>query len=268
MPGYAKRFQANIFHELTQNNSEREVNAQINKPKQIKQYRPMKTLLTLTTALLFTAGSAFAQTNDASIDQVGDDHEATITQAGSMNMAYVEQTADAGREGADVGTATVSQTGDENYVNLRQRSFFGDSEATITQLGDGNSVQGTSAASAFLQNHGLNVIDVRMEGDDNTLYSLRGEAQKNVNTLLLDILGDGNSVGLLQEFGFGDVDIEGSSNSVVLDQKSSSNATAQSAHVDIMGSDNMVDVYQRGGSHMADVDMTGSFNSASITQGN
>lgn len=229
----------------------------------------MKTLLTLTTALLFTAGSAFAQTNDASISQVGDDHDATITQAGSMNAAFVEQTADAGREGADVGTAAVTQTGADNYVNLRQRNFYGDNEATITQLGDGNSVRGSSQGSAFMQNHGLNVIDVMMEGDDNTLYSLVGSAaQKNVNTLLLDILGSDNSVGLFQEFGYGDVDIEGSSNSVVLDQKSGANATAQSAYVDILGSDNMVDVFQRGESHTADVDVTGSFNTATITQSN
>jgi len=229
----------------------------------------MKTLATLTTALLFTAGSAFAQTNDASIDQVGDDHEATISQAGAMNAAYVTQTADAGREGADVGSATVTQTGADNYVNLNQRSFFGDSEATITQLGDGNSVRGSSLGSAFMQNHGLNVIDVMMDGDDNTLYSLVGSAaQKNVNTLLLDILGDANSVGLFQHFGFADVDIEGSSNSVVLDQKSGANATAQSAIVDILGSDNMVNVYQRGDSHTAAVDVTGSFNTATIMQSN
>lgn len=229
----------------------------------------MKTLLTLTTALLFTAGSAFAQTNDASIDQVGDDHDATITQAGSMNMAYVEQTADAGREGADVGTATVTQTGADNYVNLLQRSFYGDSEATITQLGDGNSVRGSSLGSAFMQNHGLNVIDVMMDGDDNTLYSLVGSAaQKNVNTLLLDIFGNENNVGLFQHFGYADVDIEGSSNSVVVDQRSSANATAQTALVDIFGGDNTVGITQTGASHTATAEVTGSFNTSTITQSN
>ncbi|WP_340104126.1 curlin repeat-containing protein [Rhodohalobacter sp. 8-1] len=229
----------------------------------------MKTLLTLITALLFTAGSAFAQTNDASIDQVGDDHEATITQAGSMNMAYVEQTADAGREGDDIGTATVAQEGSDNYVNLFQRNFFGDSEATITQLGDGNSVRGSSLGSAFKQNHGLNVIDVMMEGDDNTLYSLVGSAaQKNVNTLLLDILGSDNSVGLFQHFGYGDVDIEGDLNVVTLSQRGGSNANAQSAYVDILGSDNMVGITQTGDAHTANVDVTGSYNTSTITQSN
>ena len=228
----------------------------------------MKKLSTLLVALFFTAGMAFAQSNDASIDQVGDDHEATISQTGAMNSAFVEQTADAGREGSDVGEATVTQTGAENYVNLRQRNFFGNNEATITQLGDGNRVQGTTASSAFYQNHGLNVIDVRMEGNDNTLYSLAGEAQKNVNTFLLDILGSDNSVGMFQHFGYGDVSIEGSSNSVVLYQRSGSNATAQSAHVDISGGDNMVDIYQNGESHTATVDIIGYSNTATISQSN
>lgn len=226
----------------------------------------MKTLLTLTTALLFTAGSAFAQSNDATIDQVGDDHEATISQSGAMNTAYVEQTADAGREGADVGSAEITQTGDENYANLRQRNFYGDSDASITQLGTGNSVQGQTAGDDFFQNHGLNILDVIMDGDDNTLYSLRGEAQKNTNTLLLDILGDGNSVGLLQEFGYGDVSIEGSANSVVLNQQTNSPSNTHSAYVDVYGSDNTVDVFQRGEANTSTVDITGSFNTATITQ--
>jgi hypothetical protein len=235
---------------------------------QIKQYRPMKTLLTLTTALLFTAGSAFAQSNDASIDQVGDDHDATISQTGAMNAAYVTQTADAGREGADVGAATVTQTGAENYVNLRQRSFYGDSEATITQLGNGNSVRGTSASSELLQNHGLNVIDALMEGDDNTLYSLASEAQKNVNTFLLDILGSDNMVGMKQHYGFGDVEIEGDANSVTLSQHANNNANAHSAIVDIFGSENTVDVSQTGFAQTATVDVTGSFNTSTVTQSN
>jgi hypothetical protein len=228
----------------------------------------MKTLLTLTTALLFTAGSAFAQSNDASIDQVGDDHDATISQTGATNTAYVEQTADAGREGADVGTATVTQTGDENYVNLRQRSFYGDSEATITQLGSGNSVRGTSESSEFLQNHGLNVVDVMMAGDDNTLYSLASEAQKNVNTFLLDILGNENTVGMKQHFGNGDVDIDGDANTVTLSQHANNNLNAHSAIVDILGSENMIDVSQTGYSQTATVDVTGSFNTSTVTQSN
>ena len=42
----------------------------------------MKKLTTLLVAMLFTAGMAFAQSNEATIDQVGDDHEAMIDQLG------------------------------------------------------------------------------------------------------------------------------------------------------------------------------------------
>jgi len=225
----------------------------------------MKKLTTLLVAMLFTAGMAFAQSNDATIDQVGDDHDATITQAGSLNGAYVEQTADVGREGDDVGTATIEQTGSENSVNLRQRAFFGDAEANIVQLGDRNRVEGTAPGNDFLQNHGLNIIDVYMEGDDNVLYSLRSESQKNANELYLNILGSDNSVGMEQETGFGDVSIDGDLNTVTLSQLGNNNAY-NTAMVDILGNENGVSVTQTMDSNSAAVNVNGSFNSATVTQ--
>ncbi|MEX2478847.1 MAG: hypothetical protein WD357_10445 [Gracilimonas sp.] len=228
----------------------------------------MKKLTTLIVAILFTGGMAIAQTNDASIDQVGDDHEATISQSGTMNTAYVEQTADAGREGADVGTATVTQTGAENYANLRQRSFYGDSEASIVQLGDRNSVQGQTDTDDFYQNHGLNILDVVMDGNDNTLYSLAGEAQKNVNTFLLDVIGNENKVGTRQHGGYADVVIEGDLNNVTLAQQASPVDIGNSAYVDIFGSENTVGISQNGPAHTANVNVNGDFNTSSITQGN
>jgi len=225
----------------------------------------MKKLTTLLFMLLFTAGMAFAQSNDATIDQVGDDHDATITQSGLSNGAYVEQTADAGREGDDLGTATIEQTGSENSVNLRQRAFFGDAEANIVQLGDRNRVEGTAPGNDFLQNHGLNIIDVYMEGDDNVLYSLRSESQKNANELYLNILGSDNSVGMEQETGFGDVSIDGDLNTVTLSQLGNNNAY-NTAMVDILGNENGVSVTQTMDSNSAAVNVNGSFNSATVTQ--
>jgi hypothetical protein len=225
----------------------------------------MKKLTTLLVAMLFTAGMAFAQSNDATIDQVGDDHESTITQVGSLNGAYVEQTADAGREGADVGTATIEQTGSENSVNLRQRAFYGDAEADIVQLGDRNRVEGAAPGNDFLQNHGLNIIDVYMDGDDNVLYSLRSESQKNTNELYLDILGNDNSVGMEQETGYGDISIDGNLNTVTLSQLGN-NSAYNTAMVDILGNENGVSVTQTMDSNTAAVNVNGSFNSATVTQ--
>lgn len=225
----------------------------------------MKKLTTLITIMLFAVGMAFAQTNDATIDQIGDDHESTITQVGSLNGAYVEQTADAGREGADVGTATIEQTGSENSVNLRQRAFYGDAEADIVQLGDRNRVEGTAPGNDFLQNHGLNIVDVYMEGDDNVLSSLRAEAQKNANEFYLDIVGSDNSVAMQQETGYGDVNIAGDLNNVTLSQLGN-NAAYNTGLVDIIGNENMVSVTQTMDSNSAAVNVNGSFNSATVTQ--
>ncbi|MFO8029804.1 MAG: curlin repeat-containing protein [Cyclonatronaceae bacterium] len=225
----------------------------------------MKNVLTLLIAILFTAGMTFAQDNDATIDQVGDDHEAMIDQIGFSNTAYVDQT-DGGSNGD--ATADILQEGDNNYVNLLQRAFHGfpdESHATITQIGDGNSVEGTSATSAFYQNQPGGILEVYMEGDDNTLYSMRDEAQKNNNEFFLDILGSENTVGMQQERGIGDVDIEGDLNTVTLSQLGN-NTVFNTATIDILGNENGVSVTQTMDSNSATVNVDGSFNSATITQ--
>ncbi|WP_165779083.1 hypothetical protein [Rhodohalobacter barkolensis] len=225
----------------------------------------MKKLSILTVAFLFTAGMAFAQSNEATIDQEGEDHEAMIEQIGFSNMAYVDQT-DGGSNGD--ATADISQEGDNNYVNILQRAFFGfpdESVATITQIGDNNRIEGTSETSAFYQNQPGGILDVSMVGNDNLLYSLRGEAQKNNNEFFLDIIGSDNTVGMEQESGIGDVDIEGDLNSVMLSQLGN-NSAFNTAMVDIMGNENGVSVTQTMDSNSAVVNVTGSFNSATITQ--
>jgi len=228
----------------------------------------MKTLLTFITVLLFTVGSAFAQSNDASIDQVGDNHDATITQIGAMNSAVINQSADQGREGSDVATASIEQEGTGNVAGLRQRAFFGNAQASIVQVGDNNRVEGPNEGSNFFQNHGLNVLDVSMTGNDNVLYGLQGEGQKNANSLLVSIYGDSNEVGSFQHYGSANVNIDGDLNEVLLSQRSSLSSTEQTANIDLIGSDNFVDVFQTGDSHTATIDVMGSNNSATISQYN
>src|SRR5690554_2144028 len=96
-------------------------------------------------AMVFVVSVTMAQTNDASIDQAGNDHEALIEQIGELNKAYVVQ--EDGSEGHNVNTianADIYQKGSGNYVNLKQRAFWGhqNSEAEIEQIGDNNSVRG------------------------------------------------------------------------------------------------------------------------------
>jgi len=227
----------------------------------------MKRLTTLLAAFLFTTGMVFAQSNDATINQVGDDHEAEIEQVGLTNTAYVDQTDGGGGSTGDA-FADISQQGDNNNVNLNQRAFYGfpdESHATITQVGNNNSVEGTSATSAFYQNQPGGILEVSMVGDYNRLYSLRGEAQKNKNEFYLDILGSDNTIGMEQEGGSGDVLITGDLNNVTLSQLGN-NAAFNTAMVDIMGSENGVSVTQTMDSNAATVNVTGSYNSATISQ--
>ena len=230
----------------------------------------MKKLLTLAFAFVFMTGVAFAQNNDASISQAGDDHDATINQVGQLNEAFVDQT-DGGGGSTGNAVADITQEGSSNLVNLRQTAFFGDSYAEVTQIGNNNRVHGQTEDDAFLQSNAGGIVDVQMEGDDNVLYSLRGEAQKNGNIFELDIRGSANEVGLLQEFGEGYVDIIGSDNDVTLDQQAGANwntALYNQAFVDIDGDSNMVDVSQRSTANTAHVDVIGSGNTATINQSN
>jgi hypothetical protein len=217
-------------------------------------------------AMIFAISMAMGQDNVTTVDQIGDDHQATINQGGEFNRAYVEQTADAEREGEDLARATVIQNGDENFVNLKQRAFFGDARANIIMDGDENKLFGTSAGQAFHQNHGLNIVDVLMEGNRNVLYATRGEAQKNVNTFLLNVDGNDNRVGMEQEFGWADVDIKGDLNRITLSQYGRAFATWERADVDILGDSNVVGVDQQDGNNRAFVNIAGSSNNASVWQ--
>jgi len=210
----------------------------------------MKKLFTLALALVFSTGLAFGQNNMATINQMGDDHDASIDQVGQLNEAYVDQT-DGGGGSTGNAVSTVDQEGDANLVNLRQVSFygqlFGDSEAYITQKGTGNKVHGQSEQDAFLQSNVGGLVDVYMEGDYNTLYSLRSEAQKNGNSFELDILGSDNEVGMEQEFGVADVDIVGDANDVMVSQLTGANwntSLYNQATVTINGSNNTAAVSQ------------------------
>jgi hypothetical protein len=211
----------------------------------------MKKLFTLAFALVFSTGLAFGQSNMATIDQMGDDHDASIDQVGQFNEAYVDQT-DGGGGSTGNAVATVDQEGNANLVNLRQVSFYGqlhgDSEASITQIGDNNKVHGQSVEDAFLQSNVGGLVDVYMEGNNNTLYSLRDEAQKNGNSFELEILGDDNMVGMMQEFGVADVDIIGSSNDVTVSQLDGGigwQGSRNQATVNINGSNNKAAVTQQ-----------------------
>ncbi|WP_340104016.1 hypothetical protein [Rhodohalobacter sp. 8-1] len=83
----------------------------------------MKKLSTLTLGLLFAAGSAFAQSNDATVDQSGDYNTSTVDQSGNGNETLINQVVDAGvSDPVKFNEATVEQTGSENFADIDQRN--------------------------------------------------------------------------------------------------------------------------------------------------
>lgn len=81
----------------------------------------MKKLLTLSTALLFSAGAVMAQSNDAIVNQDGGDNEATIEQAGEDNSAELNQGFNGQGQNGAVGE--IYQEGTENSASMNQRAW-------------------------------------------------------------------------------------------------------------------------------------------------
>lgn len=254
----------------------------------------MKKVIAIFGALAISAGMSFAQNNQSSVSQSGDDHAASIEQIGMQNQSIVNQT-DGGGNSTGNADASVTQHGNENSVNLSQNAFFGqffgDSEATILQIGDRNTVRGVNEEDAFSQSNVGGIVDVRMEGNDNLLYSLRGEAQKNGNYFGLDIMGDLNNVGMEQEFGEAEVKITGNSNEVTVSQMAGANwnesqyneagffidGDNNEGHIDqdglankasqwVSGDDNSVVQDQLGNNNHQRVEITGSNNDFAVDQ--
>lgn len=101
----------------------------------------MKKLLTLSTALLFTAGAAFAQSNDASVSQSGDDNDASVEQIGSGNEAEFNQgfINNGDFQGQSNAIGEIIQDGNNNGATLNQRAWGDDgNEHTIDQIGSEN----------------------------------------------------------------------------------------------------------------------------------
>jgi hypothetical protein len=189
----------------------------------------MKNLITLTFALLFSAGLAFGQ-NSATSSQNGTNNVVNVTQNpgknkavtsqnGVFNLIKIEQVYEA--EGPRYqNVADVSQKGDNNQV-ARLHQDGSDNEFDVTQNGNGNIVtqhpyQGDSHGYSWIGNIQINqtgnknkVWDADQAGWENALtVSQNGdnnivnvEAQVNMNQLTgpnsisIAQKGNGNAVG-------------------------------------------------------------------------
>ena len=171
-----------------------------------------------------------SNSNSIYIDQAGDNLDLDIVQYDNDNLV--------------AGTATTSSTiadavisGDDNTVSI---------------------TQGNSAGSVSDNN----VVLMGVNGNNNNLNIRQGDNVDDTGNskLILDVTGNYNTVGILQEndgMGVGDeghfmsVDIDGNSNIMYMDQKDDGDKIM---FVDINGSSNDIDLIQQGtGEHFLDV---------------
>ncbi|MDE4276369.1 hypothetical protein PXK58_19015 [Phaeobacter gallaeciensis] len=145
----------------------------------------LKTILVASTAMAL-AGAAWADNNEAWLDQIGSNHSAMINQAAGSNNK-------AGANGNSVtqsslntslgNTLTITQSGDDNDVGLgvilnRNSGFFQlnqsgqGSTATVSQTSNGNSIV-TINQVARTGNFIGNSLTVTQEvGDDNSIGAI------------------------------------------------------------------------------------------------
>jgi len=246
----------------------------------------MKKLLTLAFAFVFMTGVAFAQSNDASVDQSGDDNDATIEQIGSQNQADLIQrnfgssghTADIFQDGSQNTADVLSQGGvGTNVVDLDQ--LGSDNEATIAQLWGQNTaevLQDGSGNVVNLQHRGSfqSFADVMQVGDRNSAVILDvGQTGSNPNTdndAIVSQTGDDNTV-LIEQGVFGgasesvaDFTQQGAGNYFETKQVRSFNNSVTGTQV---GDNNYYRASLRGSDNTVTMDMIGDANRGSWSIG-
>jgi hypothetical protein len=269
----------------------------------------LKNTFTLVLALVFTAGMAFGQNNSATVNNVGDDHTNLINQQGADNTtdleqvdakpddgvtnahsadifqkfdgneAYVDQSGKfpGGNSGpVSFATADVDQIGNNNFLDLDQGTNYNTHTADIDQLGNNNLIR-LQSQGGFSDGGTANVY---MDGNQNklvranesgNLVSNKYAVQKNGQFLDVEITGDGNKVGAMQQNGNGGasltIDIYGSGNFVPTWQDDNANGDNEISIV-ANGSDNFIKAIQDGGDNTTTITLkaTSSYNDVRANQ--
>jgi hypothetical protein len=240
----------------------------------------MKKLITLTFALLFSAGIAFGQ-NTAVTSQKGDNNTATVNQGNGQNIVGIAQyggnnnTANVSQKDGK-NNALVGQNGDKNVAKVDQMYISGGSDtrngAVVSQVGGSNTVlrlHQAGAGNAFgVTQHGFNnIVSIHPDqGDAN------GGAPSFDGNIQIHQTGLGNKVWDADQAGYGnqltiiqDGGVEGGANianveaQVNLDEGTPANVI----NITQNGSDNVVGGY---GTDKAGAYQEGSGNTMNITQ--
>ncbi|WP_412504380.1 beta strand repeat-containing protein [Roseovarius sp. SYSU LYC5161] len=245
-----------------------------------------KVFLTSTTALGLSMAAAYADDNEAFLDQTGADNTALINQdlgadgsvgGGANQVATVDQDGDDNEtdvlQQGDGNTATVTQVGDDNDTNVTQQ---GDgNRADNLSVGDSNTVTVSqepetviipavqipnplfpSVGPEFLVNTPEttqllggddNESDVTIDGDDNTVDVTQ---IRDANDSNVEIEGNTNDVDVVQDDSAAG---DGNTSTVVIDDRFN------------RGDDNIVSIDQDGDNESA-VDIHGDDNIVGVTQ--
>ena len=199
----------------------------------------MKKLIAIFGVLAFSAGMAFSQNNDATVNQEGNNHVADVSQTGLLNIADVEQSANSG------DYAKVKQLGEENKAYVTQDGAAGTHHAEVDQEGDRNEatidrqgIWGSALGEAF----------ITQLGNDNKAF--QNQHANKASYALIDQDGNDNYAdqNMAAEFGGG--------------------GTGHTAYIYQEGDDNYAYQHQRGRSHYAYIDQDGYDNHAWMSQDN
>ena len=161
----------------------------------------LKHLFPLLLVLALSAGAAHAQSNTATVDQTGSDHEASVTQTGGPgNEATVTQVGDhgvvlldqlgAGNQAELTSLPGAGFLGSENVILLSQD---GGAEAVVLQTGSSNKVWGPGSDEQALSLDG-SVLDVMQVGYGNELWL----DQRNGASATVIQTGSGNTATVIQ----------------------------------------------------------------------
>ena len=207
----------------------------------------MKNITTLLVLILFTAGMAVAQNNEADVTQNTNASEVNLDQQGSSNDATVLQTRGQYHE------AQIQQIGNSNELNLTQDNT--NTFAEIDQLGDANVAQIFQRSRLFRgPGNVASSIELTQDGDGNRA-NIRQDAEA----------GDGGAqTNILSALQYGN------DNYLNVDQNRDIGPGYNKAYVEQYGDENTASVTQDGESNSVLVrqgEYGGSYNSvADFTQ--
>ncbi len=234
----------------------------------------MRKSIAIFAVLAITAGMSFAQNNQATTAQNGNNNEAEVLQTGMENTATTNQEGDRNDAGIQQGNfgggnvqsnyaeGSIDQTGDDNTAQVNQRQgWSGGTDVSIhsvEQVGNFN----VGLLTTF---NGGNFGSVEQQGDDN--YAKGRQANGPDHNLTIYQQGNENEADVWQG--------SGSNNTAVIMQGGDIGGDVDNnngiARIDQRGSDNDATIKQRqgwnGGTMVSDhsIDQLGDNNQAAFT---